>query len=945
MSKSYRLLFLLLALLLVAVFVPSDRSVQAAVSDEVDIDLVSQLGGSVWAVEVEGDYAYVGQGGCLVILDVSDPSSPQAVGKVGGLPGYIYDIDICGTCVYLVGYSGGLEIVDVSTPESPVLLGSCSVEEPSRHVFVKDHYAYVLGSSGLYIIDVGNAENPTLISSCILDADLSGIAFQGDYAYIAAGSSGLQVVDISDPSNPFLAGSCGTGSSSGRFAGICLDENLAYVSSCGTGWVVIDISNPIHPTIVSIQENGFCYSQAVLVGERIYWLNGNYGLRALDISDPFVPIVDSASSIEVGRDSRDFCISEGYAYVALRDLGLYIVDLNADSGPAVISVYAPLMNPYQVKVKGDYAYVIDLIDSSLYVVDISNPSEPIIVNTLDTNSAIADIDIEGEYAYLAVGETGLIIVNIGDPTLPLVEVTYDTGGTAQQIDVSGNLAYIANDYDLLIVDVSNPQHPVDVASYDFVPSLLMGVYVHDEYVFAIDQTSVRVLDCSDPNAIQETSSYELPNGIDAICFEQGYLYAVGQSSGLRIIDMRDPTKPVQIAWDRCADGLDICIQDSHAYIAGCNGTLLIIDVRDPANPASVGSFATGGGATNLAVSEEYVYLPADNAGFCILRCGGGSLVPTPTPGPVVAWVDLPFVMGRPEIPGDEYVNNLSVGAFDVYVANDLAYVAAGSSGLEIWDVSEPSAAYRVGLAGIFSSSSIVSRLDAKRVDVANGYAYLACGRDGLAVVDVRTPSNPVVASVWDSPNEVYDVDVVGNYAYVADGTGGLRIVDVSNASSPVEVATTWNEYGLTIKRVYVAEGYAYLACQYYWLVADVTNPTAPTEAGYWQATNSLDVAGYGDFCYFADGNQLWTVLGAHTGYPARLVSCELPGTARGVYSDGEYAYVAVDGPGLVVVDVTNPLNPFIAASYSNFYGAVYDTFAADGYVYFPSDVNGLYILN
>ena len=313
-------------------------------------------------------------------------------------------------------------------------------------------------------------------------------------------------------------------------------------------------------------------------------------------------------------------------------------------------------------------------------------------------------------------------------------------------------------------------------------------------------------------------------------------------------------------------------------------------------------------------------------------------------------MNLPLVMGRPEIPGDEYVNNLSVGAFDVCVANDLAYVAVGPDGMEVWDVSEPAEAYRVGRTmGIHPPSNNVSFLDAKRVDVAGGYAYLACGRDGLAVVDVRTPSNPVVASIWNSSNgvynEVYDVDVVGNYAYVADSTGGLRILDVGNPYSPVEVATTWNETGLAIKRVCVSQGYAYLACQYVWLVADVTNPVAPVELGYWQATDALDVASYGDFCYFADGNQLWTVLGAHTGYPARLVSCELPGTARGVYSDGEYAYVAVDGPRLVVVDITNPLNPFIAASYSDFYGVAYDTFATDGYVYFPSDINGLYILN
>ncbi|MCC7577005.1 MAG: hypothetical protein KK926_09260, partial [Methanomethylovorans sp.] len=45
-------------------------------ADEVNLELVSHFGGEIGDVAINGNYAYIGQGQDLVILDVTDAANP-----------------------------------------------------------------------------------------------------------------------------------------------------------------------------------------------------------------------------------------------------------------------------------------------------------------------------------------------------------------------------------------------------------------------------------------------------------------------------------------------------------------------------------------------------------------------------------------------------------------------------------------------------------------------------------------------------------------------------------------------------------------------------------------------------------------------------------------------------------------------------------------------------
>ena len=70
------------------------------------------------------------------------------------------------------------------------------------------------------------------------------------------------------------------------------------------------------------------------------------------------------------------------------------------------------------------------------------------------------------------------------------------------------------------------------------------------------------------------------------------------------------------------------------------------------------------------------------------------------------------------------------------------------------------------------------------VDISGGYAFIAAGSAGLVVVDVSDRASPFVVAALDTTGNANDVKVVGDRAYVADGALGLQIIDVGDPLLP-----------------------------------------------------------------------------------------------------------------------------------------------------------------
>jgi hypothetical protein len=254
---------------------------------------------------------------------------------------------------------------------------------------------------------------------------------------------------------------------------------------------------------------------------------------------------------------------------------------------------------------------------------------------------------------------------------------------------------------------------------------------------------------------------------------------------------------------------------------------------------------------NFGATEGQVF--AGTSGLCTITATFASFSGTAT-GTVRSFSPTP--MSFVSIPG--FANSVDV-------SGDVAYVAAGSAGLQIVDVSNrmsPRLLASVALPG-----------NANDVKVDGTRAYVAAGAAGLHIVDISSPASPRLLGSIDTPGEAYDVRASGNLAFVADGPAGLKIIDVSSPDRPRivgSIAIPGVAHGVDINGqiAVVAAGFAGLQ------VVNVANPAAPALMG----------------------------------------RVGLPDDAKDVVLDGTVAYVADYTGSLRVVSIVNPLAPAVLAT-------------------------------
>ncbi|MEO0068571.1 MAG: hypothetical protein ABIK23_05510 [candidate division WOR-3 bacterium] len=106
------------------------------------------------ALDPARNLAFVGSGGGVYILNVSNPSSPVKVSEAIHTKGLVYGLYYQANRLYIAAKEAGLEIWNVTNPEAPARLGGYDTPGYARGVAVSGNYAYVAdGDAGLRIIE------------------------------------------------------------------------------------------------------------------------------------------------------------------------------------------------------------------------------------------------------------------------------------------------------------------------------------------------------------------------------------------------------------------------------------------------------------------------------------------------------------------------------------------------------------------------------------------------------------------------------------------------------------------------------------------------------------------------------------------------------------------------------------------------------------------------
>ena len=649
--------YLLLALIPVLIF--SQLVPTPAISSRVqssDWDLIGQAGGPSQGIAVQGDYAFMGVGSRLVVVDISDPVNPHLIGATTPFDYLVQGVTVSGVFAYVAAGSAGLRIVNIATPSNPSEVGAWDSPGFAENVAVSGSTAYLAdGPYGLRVVDVSNPTMPAQIAHAFDTNYAVDVAINGRYAYIAADGAGLLVAEISNPHYPIEAGAYDT---IGYARSVAVAGNRVVLADEHNGLVILNISDPIHPIMSgSVQLEGWAFDVTVS-GNLAYVAAAFGGLQIVNISNPAVPVV--SGSITWSRSNTvSVAAANGHILIADRKNGLRVMDISDPASPSEIGYWNIFSMAYAVDIHNNYAYVAAGFNG-IRIYSLSDPSHPVEMGSFLADGFFYMVKVSEDRLFAGTmtgsSQGGLYAWDISDPADPIL-IGYDNRvGECRGIDVVGNMVYVADGDGLKVFDISNPPSFTMPGFYPL--NQTRGLTVSNGLAFVTQQLEgLQILDVSNPADIHLAGSFKAANSFTfgPVGLSGQYAY-ITEAWGLRVLDISNLVAPEEVSFTPTrgeSNWLVLNESGDRAYVADGSYGFSEYDVSNPAAPQLINQIAVMGSVLVLDLAGEQIAAGSNEGGlqiFTVTASGRSPQVLIPSqfqPGAPQAPIFLPHP--RPEI--------------------------------------------------------------------------------------------------------------------------------------------------------------------------------------------------------------------------------------------------------------------------------------------------------
>jgi Tfp pilus assembly protein PilV len=242
----------------------------------------------------------------------------------------------------------------------------------------------------------------------------------------------------------------------------------------------------------------------------------------------------------------------------------------------------------KIQVVDNYAYVTGYATPHFYIVNVTSSTSPQITGTITLTGNLQNLYVSGNYAYVVTDDNSkeLQIINISNKTSPTLAATYNAAGSAagMGIYIVGTKAYMTRQNsgqdEFLVLDVSTPSSPTLLGSMNVGATAYEPIISGNYAYIATDNNTqeLQIVDISNSNSPTLTGSLNLSlkeqNRSSAIT-KYGNLIYLGQGKDLYILDVTNPTSPVQKSDTSVADYFnDVSIN------LGRNGRYIFVATSD-----------------------------------------------------------------------------------------------------------------------------------------------------------------------------------------------------------------------------------------------------------------------------------------------------------------------------------------------------------------------------
>ena len=544
----------------------------------------------------------------------------------------------------------------------------------------------------------------------------------------------------------------------------------------------------------------FGTSYAVEVDGTTAYLGSGSAFVTLDVSEPWNP--QPLGSTWVEMPVKGIAVNNGYAFVTVNvgyDGALFAVDVNDPLNPQNLDSVL-VDEPSGVDVDGFHVYVASGW-AGITVVDVTNPADIQIVGSINTPGTAMDIEIRGDFGYIADGYQGFRVIDVSVPSNPTDVESLSLPGRANGLKIDGDYAYVASSDGLRLIYIG-PGAPIHEVGF-IATNYAWDVSIDGNHAFVADGSSgLKVIDVTVPTFLSLTDTVSLPGNSRQIVTTPGHAFIAAQNSNLLVVNTTTPSGSyVEGYYDFPGPAEDLAVIGDYAYLSlGYEGSLTVLDISDPAGPQQIdfspaifnvsvepaGIYAYGSaGSLGLQVldvsdpSSPSVLSTIDTQGYWLAAAAHQSLVFVADSHGTIHSIDA----GNPMAPSYLGMSACAGTPSDIATDGTHAYVAAGSAGLRVFNVSNPP--FVPLEVGSFDPPASITK-----VFLNGDLAYLGAGYSGLIVVDVSDPANPIEIGRYDTPGSIRDLVVSGRLVYYVSNGQRVSTIDIADPTAPIEIGTT-----------------------------------------------------------------------------------------------------------------------------------------------------------
>jgi hypothetical protein len=527
-----------------------------------------------------------------------------------------------------------------------------------------------------------------------------------------------------------------------------------------------------------------------------------------------------------------------------------------------------------------------------------------ILGSCEAYGQLTSIKAVANYVYTTNSEDDFIIYNVSNPLAPTeAGECWVPGHSLKSINVNNNIALICNDeygnYGLFIFDVTNPQNPQHVSTFE-TGEPANGIAVSGDFVYIANNTlGLKIINIEDPYNPQLVSTYDT-GCARAIAIVGSTVYLTDTVVGLMIFDVTDPYNPILKSNCGSSGWADsVTLNDNLAFVL-YQTKLMIFDVTNNQNPQVLSTYTANFGlASTISVSDDIAYI-ADLGGLHILNVNNPH---------------NPYLIESDQNP-----------SFCLDVANNIVYRGCDTTlNISCWSFEN----FTPFLGSCDTPGS------ASSIQVVNNLAYVSDGAAGLSIVDVSDSQNPFLLGNCNTFGSAVDVKVIGNIAYVADIDYGLKVIDVTNPQNP-QLLGSCPLSGYAHSLV-VSNNVAYVACEIACLnLINVANPQSPTSLGYFyqQSSDATSVAINNNILFLINSTYGLDIIDVSNPQSPQLLSNYITGSnPQSVAVRDNIVYLADNSQDIKILDVTNAANPTLAGTiHTNYTSGVLKVYVKDNYL-------------